>query len=167
MKKYNNKTLSKALNTSLSKWKRWGREFLPPDPNAGMQCGIAREYSMQEAFTVYLGGYLVGNLKYSIPETKTILGDILPWLDKRKMIPGNLVSDEKDWLINIMKGASGFAYKAKGVIEQKIIDQKENIYNEQYVLCLIPGKQSKDIDMLNIKVLHITNLIKSFTGMIG
>ena len=68
------------FNINLAKWKRWSREFLPPDPLGGLQSGYARQYSPDEAFTVFLGGHLVGDLKFSISETKQILVDLHQWL---------------------------------------------------------------------------------------
>jgi len=68
------------LNVHLAKWKRWSREFLPPDPLGGLQSGYARQYNPDEGFTVYLGGHLVGEMKYTIPEAKRILNDLRGWL---------------------------------------------------------------------------------------
>ena len=77
---YLNRELAQRLDINLSRWKRWSREFLPPDPLGGLQSGYARQYNLDDAFCVYLGGFLVANLKYSIPETKTILRDLKDWL---------------------------------------------------------------------------------------
>jgi hypothetical protein len=77
---YTNKELSQKFNVNLARWKRWSREFLPPDPLGGLQSGYARQYSLDDAFSVVLGGHLVGDLKFSIPETKQILIDLNQWL---------------------------------------------------------------------------------------
>jgi len=77
---YLNRELSIRLGFKLSRWKRWSREFLPPDPLGGLQSGFARQYSLPEAFQVYLGGHLVADLKLSIPVTKIILGDLKEWV---------------------------------------------------------------------------------------
>lgn len=74
--------LSSKLGIRLSKWKRWAREFLPPDPLGGLQSGVARQFNVKDAFKVYLGGYLVGQLKFSIPDAARILDDLSPWLTK-------------------------------------------------------------------------------------
>jgi hypothetical protein len=65
---------------NIAKWKRWSREFLPPDPLGGLQSGYARQYNLDDALTVYLGGYLVSELKFSIPEAKQILFDLKEWM---------------------------------------------------------------------------------------
>ena len=77
---YLNRELSAMFGFKLSRWKRWSREFLPPDPLGGLQSGFARQYSLSEAFQVYLGGHLVADLKFSIPKTKIILGDLKEWV---------------------------------------------------------------------------------------
>lgn len=80
IKFYTNKQLSQAFQINLAKWKRWSREFLPPDPLGGLQSGFARQYNLDEAFAVFLGGHLVGDLKYTIPESRQILKDLHQWL---------------------------------------------------------------------------------------
>ncbi len=79
---YNNKQISSSLQINLSRWKRWSREFLPPDPLGGLQSGYARQYSMREAFQVGLGGHLVGFMKLSVHQVRTILTDLEPWLKR-------------------------------------------------------------------------------------
>jgi hypothetical protein len=82
IKYYTNRDLSERLETKLAKWKRWSREFLPPDPLGGMQSGYSRQYTPDEAFTVYLGGHLVSDLHFTIPETRQILQDLGEWLSE-------------------------------------------------------------------------------------
>lgn len=77
---YNSRHLSHKLDINLAKWKRWVREFLPPDPLGGMQSGVTRQFNTKDAFKVYLGGYLVGTLKFTIPDASKILADLSPWL---------------------------------------------------------------------------------------
>ncbi len=77
---YTNKELSRKFKLNLARWKRWSREFLPPDALGGLQSGFARQYNRDEAFTVFLGGHLVGSLRYTIPEARQILKDLRQWL---------------------------------------------------------------------------------------
>ena len=81
-----NRELAERLGLPLSRWKRWSREFLPPDPLGGLQSGYARQYSLRDAFAVYLGGYLVAGMGFSIPEARRILQDLNGWL-KKNIIP--------------------------------------------------------------------------------
>ena len=80
VKFFQNRELAQKLGVNLAKWKRWSREFLPPDPLGGLQSGYARQYNLDDAFTVYLGGYLVSELKFSIPEAKQIVSDLKEWM---------------------------------------------------------------------------------------
>ena len=75
IKFFTNRELSERLGIKLAKWKRWSREFLPPDPLGGMQSGYARQYNPDQAFTVFLGGHLVADLKFTIPEANQIIQD--------------------------------------------------------------------------------------------
>lgn len=77
---FNSRQLSEKLDINLAKWKRWSREFLSPDPLGGLQSGVARQFSVKEAFKVYLGGFLVSELKLTIPEAQKALKGLTPWL---------------------------------------------------------------------------------------
>jgi hypothetical protein len=79
--------LSEKLNINFHKLKRWGREFLPPDPSAGQSQGVARVLTFDDAFTIFIGGHLASQLKYGIPEARIILELLLPWLKEQKLIP--------------------------------------------------------------------------------
>lgn len=79
---FKSKYLSERLNINLAKWKRWSRDFLTPDPLGGLQSGVARQFNLKDAFKVYLGGYLVGELKLTIPEALIVLKDLSSWLKK-------------------------------------------------------------------------------------
>ena len=83
IKFYINRELSAKLAIRLSKWKRWSREFLPPDPLGGLQSGYARQYTIDQAFIVFLGGHLVADLHFSIPESRQIVEDLGPWIKTR------------------------------------------------------------------------------------
>ena len=80
---YTNRDLSAKFGINLAKWKRWSREFLPPDPLGGLQSGFARQYNLADAFHVYLGGHLVADLNFPVPETRVILEDLKPWVQNQ------------------------------------------------------------------------------------
>ena len=77
---YNSRYLSQKLQINLAKWKRWVREFLPPDPLGGIQSGVTRQFNTKDAFKVYFAGYLVGTLKFTIPDASQTMTDLSPWL---------------------------------------------------------------------------------------
>ena len=77
---YQSRYLSQKMGINLAKWKRWSREFLPPDVLGGLQSGVARQFNLKDAFKVYLGGFLVSDLKFTIPEAVMIIADLSPFL---------------------------------------------------------------------------------------
>jgi hypothetical protein len=79
--------ISSFLEVKLSTWKRWSREFLPPDPKARMRSGQTRLFSPNQAFEVYLGAHLVSFLKFSIPEARHIIGGLRQWLRTNGIFP--------------------------------------------------------------------------------
>lgn len=81
--------LSEKLDINFAKVKRWGREFLPPDYSAGQGQGVARVLTIDEAFILYLSGHLVSEVKYSIPETKKIMGLLVPYLKDKNLMPSS------------------------------------------------------------------------------
>jgi len=83
VKFYNNRELAEKFSVNLARWKRWSREFLPPDPLAGQQAGYARQYYIDHAFIIFLGGHLVSELGFSIPETRRILAKTNDWMKVR------------------------------------------------------------------------------------
>jgi hypothetical protein len=77
---FTSRELSRCLGIPLSRWKRWARDFLPPDPLGGRQSGYARQYNFNQAFQVYLGGFLVNHLKFPVPEALQIIRDTRRWM---------------------------------------------------------------------------------------
>ena len=90
---YTNRELAERLDIPTAKWKRWSREFLPPDPLGGLQSGYARRYSVDDALTVFIGGVLVADLKFGIPEARTILSDLEPWLREGGIFTGGSATE--------------------------------------------------------------------------
>jgi hypothetical protein len=180
IKFYSNRELSQKLNINLARWKRWSREFLPPDPLGGMQSGYARQYSIDNAFTVYLGGHLVGELKYTIPEAKKILEDLKKWLKdiglyintKNSNKTGKDAKDlVKEYIIfilreNDLKNNSGsFSYRIRGIINNIPIEYneyrvREERYIEEYIRM---GERNKiDNNIESERMLKITKIHRYF-----
>lgn len=86
IKFYTNRQLAKKFGINLAKWKRWSREFLPPDPLGGLQSGFARQYTLKDAFRVYLAGFLVSELKHSISAAKEIIDVLTAWLESEEFL---------------------------------------------------------------------------------
>ena len=143
---YLNRELSTMFGFKLSRWKRWSREFLPPDPLGGLQSGFARQYSLPEAFQVYLGGHLVADLKLSIPETKIILGDLQKWVTTQYFSyllpeePSPVQKSVKEYRIYIFmnleptQDVRKYSYMIRRVIDQEKSHGKgARIVTERYI----------------------------------
>lgn len=184
IKFYTNRELSSSLDVNLARWKRWSREFLPPDPLGGMQSGYTRQYNPNEAFKVNLGGHLVADLKFTIPEAKQILIDLDDWLADKGFyfdIKSRATSDEDvDRLINryiifirrekILDNRFEFIYTVRGIISNKPVNYKGfEIMEERYVETLVGLRKSKtetlDIDI--VRTLNISDVLNKFANKLG
>lgn len=178
---YTNKDLSEKLGINLAKRKRWSREFLPPDPLGGMQSGYARQYHPDEAFKVNLGGHLVADLKFTIPEVKQILNDLNNWLLAKGFFfdPKNgekkaegLEKSIKKYTIDIFCGTTpeNNYYVIKGLLsKQPVQHQGSTVSEERYVETFI-GEKSKEHKFSNNigkRVLHITDVLERFLENLG
>jgi len=179
IKFFTNREVSSRLDIKLSKWKRWSREFLPPDPLGGMQSGFARQYSPDGAFKVYVGGHLVADLKFTISEAKQIVKDLHGWFaekgfyfDVRSNATLNQGVDQlvKRYIIFIERekdpdNTIGFIYTIRGIISNEPGNYESfEIMKELYLetsIGLRPEKIST-IDMNIVKTLNITDVLNSF-----
>ncbi len=180
IKFYTNKELSQIFDINLAKWKRWSREFLPPDPLGGLQSGYARQYNLDEAFTVYLGGYLVSELKFTIPESRQILLDLHQWLIDHGFyydFSGQAGFETKTgepvqrYHIAVISpvvpdtGTPNLAYRIKAIIGRS---KKENdgrlLHQEQFIQTLIPDRidGTEILDAESFRVLNISLIRRNF-----
>jgi hypothetical protein len=184
IKFYTNQELSKKFNVNLARWKRWSREFLPPDPLGGLQSGYARQYNPDEAFTVVLGGHLVGDLKFSIPETKQILVDLHQWLvdhdfyfyySKNTESAGNSTPDVNYYQLTISSRAlrrdedRGLSYWARGIISVDSINlQGARVRREHFMESSIGPKESESprLNAESYRVLNISSFRKRFLDLL-
>ncbi|KPJ77088.1 MAG: hypothetical protein AMJ54_09420 [Deltaproteobacteria bacterium SG8_13] len=140
--------LADRLHVPLARWKRWAREFLPPDPLGGLQSGYARHYSIDEAFTVYLAGHLVSRSRFSIPESRQILSDLDHWLAGEGYRAGTATDSPgengdteavHEHLVLIERRPSdsglspGFGYTIRGILARQLHNRPgRQIEEEQY-----------------------------------
>lgn len=179
IKLLNNRDLAESLGINLARWKRWSREFLAPDPLAGKQAGYARQYYLNDAFTVFLGGCFVAELGFSIPDARMILADIDHWLNekgcrgdargKTKTMTG---LDEKvqNHTVNIIcQGGEIIGYRLVGTIADEAGDLdgygvRKSIYTQE----TIRKKESNPsrAGFETEKTVHLTSLLQSFLNRI-
>ncbi|MDI6688654.1 MAG: hypothetical protein QME06_10600 [Desulfobacterales bacterium] len=184
IKYYTNRELSRKLEINIARWKRWSREFLPPDPLGGMQSGYARQYSPDGAFTVFLGGYLVAYMKFTIPEAKQILKDLHDWLVNNGFYfldkGDSKISDTINSVIyrhviyihenNLSEKRIDFCYKIKGIISDMPVDYNgRQVREELYMETTIkkPDKQTPEPDAIKVKMLNITEVRNKLSERLG
>lgn len=186
IKFYKNRALAQKLNINLAKWKRWSREFLPPDPLGGMQSGYARQYSIDDAFKVYLGGHLVSSVKFTIPETKKILEDLHEWLISAGLYPiagtnrkydntGEPTPEVTDYVIFIQQPdpsepANDYRYTIRGIISDKAMRNKDvALREERYFEILIPNRKNHRpmASLPGLRMLNITAVFRIFTASLN
>lgn len=172
---YESRYLSERLSVNLARWKRWSREFLEPDPLGGMQSGVARQFSSQDAFKVFLGGVMVGELKFTIPEAVRILSDLSPWLRKKgffsiasQLRPSEQNNLQEHHIYIFAVSRSHFAYAVRTLVPSPSQDHGNGPVSETYTLSLL----GTDADPLqagtcsSAKVVAITTLYRKFRQQI-
>ena len=177
---FTNRQLASGFKINLSLWKRWSREFLPPDPLGGLQYGVTRDYSIDDALTVFLGGCLVAELKFSIPEARQILQDLRPWFKGAGVYINGQIQQRfrseyhqqiKEYLIYISPDADPsaghpvFRYLIKGVILRRPIQGDHGgLKTEHYIEIEGPFGVGDRIqqDVLSLKILNITAVLNHF-----
>jgi hypothetical protein len=184
IKFFTNRELSDRLGIKLAKWKRWSREFLPPDPLGGMQSGYARQYNPDQAFTVFFGGHLVADLRFSIPETIQILQDLNKWLSEKGFffdLRGQSVSDKgidaliKKYIIFIRREKRPdkrfkFIYTVRGIISNEPVQHKGfEMMKKLYVETSVNQGHEKpsEMDMNVVKTLYIIGILTDFIDAMG
>lgn len=184
IKFFTNRELSDKLGIKLAKWKRWSREFLPPDPLGGMQSGYARQYNPDQAFTVFLGGHLVADLKFSIPEANQIIQDLNNWLSDKGFffdLRGHSVSDKgmealiKKYILFIRREKRPdkrfkFIYTVRGIISNEPVQHKGfEMVKKLYVETSVNQGSEKpsEMDMNVVKTLYLTGILTDFIDAMG
>jgi len=180
---FSNRELSAGLSIPLARWKRWSREFLPPDPLGGLQSGVARQFSVDEAMIVFLGGHLVAELKTSVPDARQILKDLTSCLwdiglfaNSRihERLSAGLTSPIGSYSILIYRDrsepglAARFAYTLRGDISRAPQDHGGRaIYLERYIEERIPLSAPSLPNPLSSRTLHITAIADFFVKALG
>jgi len=158
---------------------------LSPHPKAGLRSGYERRFSLNEAFILYLGGFLVSNMDFSINDAKQILLDLDQWMLQKGLYPEqdykNVRSVDLDvqYELNIMKDSTtgNFKYEALGIWWPATVD--DEFYNEhgieRYILRYmlepvtgkeLPSQEGLDPDNMKVKTLKIYLVLHEFLGRV-
>jgi len=183
IKFYLNRELADCLGYKLSRWKRWSREFLPPDPLGGLQSGFARQYNMADAFHVYLGGHLVADLNFPIPETRVILEDLKPWVRNQffshtqNNVPSSVALPAKEYRIHIFTARTDNGndqkrrYAVRRLIDEKMDGKRgTRMITERYLENWLEGGEfvsgdaeaEKALEWGSSRILYISKLFERF-----
>lgn len=168
----NSKELSKKLGINLAKWKRWSREFLDPDPLGGFQSGYPRQFSTKDAFRVFLGGCLVADLKFTIPETRQILSDLHVWLKKKQMYSLPVKDTEATtefhqiYIYHLDQGKFGYAIRH---MTRQSSSKEEGLWQEHFELELIglPRTLAAKNELTYARVVYINTLYEKFLSRVS
>ncbi len=178
---FTSRELSHNLQIPLAKWKRWSREFLPPDPLGGLQSGVARRYSVDQALTVYIGGHLVAEQKASIPEASQIMAELHACFKDIGVFANTRIHPRyrlgeygaissfcificRD--LNVPIGTSPFNFTVRGLVSREVFDDgTHKVHREDYLEVCVPMSTQTPLDMYNknIKLLPISVLVDQFT----
>jgi hypothetical protein len=172
---FQNRELARRLGINLARWKRWSREFLPPDPLAGIQSGYARQYYLDDAFRVYLGGYLVSHLHLAVPEARRVLADLTPWMKAEGLcfdLRGQLKNGQGASACEILlqKVAEGFAYRVRRRLERRLDDPgPPEIWKErwkEHVIATTPGARPPAGGDAWCRTIRISDLLDEFQALV-
>jgi hypothetical protein len=169
---FDSKYLSEKIGINAAKWKRWAREFLPPDPLGGYQSGYARQFSHKDAFRVFLGGYLVSVLRLTIPEARQVLLDLDPWMKQQGLYSlsgessGSAAREDHIYIYDLGRGR--FAYTVRTITARPRADA-DGICTECYLLSDIgTGKDGgTETDTSHARVILIRRLHRRFLDAVG
>jgi hypothetical protein len=180
---FSNRELSTGLSIPLARWKRWSREFLPPDPLGGLQSGVTRQFSVDEALIVFLGGHLVAELKTSVPDARQILKDLRPCLRDIGLFANSRVHERfsaasPDPIIFYtlfiyrdnpdLSAASRFTYALRGEISRTSQDHGgRTVYLERYIEERLPLSAQSLPKRLSSRTLNISALADFFVNALG
>ena len=143
-----------------------------------MQSGYARQYAIDQAFTVFLGGYLVAELHFSIPEAKQIVQELDPWINRTKqlLLEKQLKRPLEDTQVYIFKQLSSssegaaFAYLEKKCLSDEPYDNggpyaRQEVYREKPIPVAAPISglyKTDNLDKMDSRILYISRLYNRF-----
>jgi hypothetical protein len=180
---FSNRELSAGLSIPLARWKRWSREFLPPDPLGGLQSGVTRQFSVDEALIVFLGGHLVAELRMSVPDARQILQDLKPCLRDIGLFANSRIHERFSagstdsitfYTIFICRGSTKpgltarFTYTLRGRISRSSqVHGGRTVYIEQYIEEHLPLSAQPLPKQLSSRTLYISAMADFFVNALG
>lgn len=171
MKNFTGRELAKKMEVPFDTFKRWVREFLPPDSESGRQKGKARLFCTSEAYKIFLAKHLVGRLKLTIEESRQVLKDIWQWLMQNNLHPQAARLPGYDACRIEIKRCSEpmgfFSYEAINIIEKYKLDEQglkrifKDIYNMEKIM--VPEVGNVEIvSSYHLMIIPVSELLNKF-----
>jgi len=171
--RFSNRLIALILGESQTKARRWAKEFLPPDPKKGLRSGKTRQHSLNSLFIVFLGGYLVNGMGFSVSATKTILTDLRPWMEREGVLPGEKANfrsknrnsrnvERYDVYIMLTGNPLAFCYECRGLIRE--IKDTHGMARSEYTVEFFRGAHVTETNPIidHARILSISNLLYRF-----
>ena len=147
---------------------------MPPDPLGGMQSGYARQYTVDDAFIVYLAGHLVNQMHFSIPDTRQVLEGLTGWLKdcgflgfhESHPFSSDLNFNNPVEIMILKDNISGKpVFLIRRMIERSMAGGEDaGIFQDQYSLTCIPPDMVPEIlePVLSAKIIFISKMFLEF-----
>ena len=175
---FTSKKIAQILNESQSKARRWVKDFLPPDPDIGLRSGKTRQHGLNDVFSVFLGGYLVTGMGFSVSDAKIILDDIRPRLAREGLLPLRTAEyAPRDRIgykveridIHIVQTAapSAFCYEIRWIVREH--NGQGGIVKSKYLTDRFPGNGIAALDPVvdHVRILPITRVLSRFQALLS
>jgi hypothetical protein len=167
------KKIALILGESQTKTRRWVKEFLEPDSEKGFRSGKTRRHSLNDVFFVFLGGYLVNGVGFSVSDSKIIIADLGRWLEVEGLVPEKTPKfspkakhgkriERYDIHIMVTEAPRAFCYDCRGIIRESI--GKDGVVKSEYTTNFFLGSLIVRMNPLvdHVRILPISSVLQRF-----
>jgi hypothetical protein len=163
MERLTNRILEARTTYSYKQLKRWAIAFLPQEMSSP-HSGVEREYTLDDAFTLLLGGALVAFHGFTLEDAKSLLPEILGALRATSSMPSETLAQGPEIIIEYGKTSRGnyrlelkkvlernpmWFHKDLGRIVEAVFSEEPVVFGGRRGWCEPP------------RSLHITNLVRA------
>ena len=125
MRDFTSEQLASLFKVHPLRLKRWAREWLGVDEEAGRQMGKARRFDLDKGFLLFIGREMLTGLHVPSDRVGKVLEALEPWLRKKGLLPNmrGFMKNPKDpvewynWHIEILECGDEYKVRAMGVLE--------------------------------------------------
>ena len=128
-----NRDIASTFRFTLPQVRRWAVVALGTDPVADKGKGIIREYSLDDAFKIYMVGKLIDGYRIGLVEAKEHLNNIWPYLGKYNLLPSQNTEIKKTPKNVQIKISPGPNYDLRFLIDRETISKDEHIHKYKII----------------------------------